>query len=167
VELLSGQFIFGRNSCAEELSCPPSTAFKRMKKLEEMGNITIKSDRHFSIVTVCNWVTFQDKIFKKEQPSSNQVATKEHKQECKEGKECKTEAGETAQQQQLRKVIYNKKDLLMRLVKMSSERFDLTAEHCISHYQNKPIGVNPYEKALAWFKREKVVPINEGVTNLL
>jgi hypothetical protein len=80
VEVKPGQFIFGRNIAARELSMNSSTVYKRMKKLESMKNINIQSNTHYSLVSVCNWATYQenkkDKEQAKGQPSNNQVTTK-------------------------------------------------------------------------------------------
>ncbi|MCF8082887.1 MAG: helix-turn-helix domain-containing protein [Deltaproteobacteria bacterium] len=59
VEIHPGQFIFGRDSAARELHMKPSTVRNRMKKLKKMGNLDIKSDSQFSVVSVMNWHTFQ------------------------------------------------------------------------------------------------------------
>lgn len=37
----------------------PSTVYSYMKLLEENGNITIKSNNKFSLVTVVNWELYQ------------------------------------------------------------------------------------------------------------
>ncbi len=76
-----GQFIFGRNSASEELKMKPSTIYKRMIKLKNIGNLELKSNTHYSIVTICNWEKYQNiksaKEQAKEQASSRQVAGKE------------------------------------------------------------------------------------------
>jgi len=81
VELAPGQFVFGRNQAAKKLGMSPSTVWKRINKLKMMGNVDIKSDSHYSIVSICNWSTYQStpngKEHQKEQASDNQVTTKE------------------------------------------------------------------------------------------
>lgn len=77
VKVKRGQFIFGRNEAARSLNSNPSTVWKRMQKLSEIGNISISSNSHFSIVTVLNYEGYQDLKREKEQPSNNQVTTKE------------------------------------------------------------------------------------------
>lgn len=81
VEVSPGEFIFGRNSVAKDLKMNPSTLYKRMKKLEKMGNINIQSNTHYSTVSICNWGIYQSsenvKEQVKEQASNNQVTTKE------------------------------------------------------------------------------------------
>lgn len=80
VRLLPGQFIFGRHAAAKELKQKPTSTYKRMMKLQTMQNLTMKSDTHFSIVTICNWDKYQTQEYKeeqaKEQASDNQVTTK-------------------------------------------------------------------------------------------
>lgn len=100
VELLPGQFIFGRFKAEEELNIDGSTIYKHIQKLKDSENINIESNNHYTIITVCNWLTYQSKdeednhesnsqVTAKEQPSSSQVTTTEHKQESKEYKEYK------------------------------------------------------------------------------
>jgi hypothetical protein len=81
VEVNPGEFIFGRNVAAKELKMNPSTLYKRMQKLEKMENVNIQSNNHYSIVSICNWETYQTNEIQKEQPkeqaSNNQVTAKE------------------------------------------------------------------------------------------
>lgn len=58
-QLLPGQFICGRNAAAVELKMKPTTVRDRLKKLASMGNLAIQSAGPKSIVTVCNWETYQ------------------------------------------------------------------------------------------------------------
>lgn len=77
IKVNGGEFIFGRNSCANDLNMNPSTLYKRMKKLEGMENIKIQSNSQYSVVSICNWDTYQHIENKKEQPSNSQVTGKE------------------------------------------------------------------------------------------
>lgn len=81
VELLPGQFIFGRNEAAEELKINPSTLYKDMQLLKKMKNLDIKSNNKFSVVSVENWGLYQsmdDEVEQvKEQQRNNNVTTKE------------------------------------------------------------------------------------------
>jgi len=55
-----GQFIFGRKTAAKELRMKPSSVRNRMEKLKNMRNVDIKVGVHFSIVTICNYVSYQN-----------------------------------------------------------------------------------------------------------
>lgn len=81
VQVNPGDFIFGRNSVASDLRMNPSTLYKRMKKLESMDNINIQSNSHYSVVSICNWETYQNPEYTEEQPkeqaSNNQVTGRE------------------------------------------------------------------------------------------
>jgi len=59
VRLHAGQFIFGRRAAAKELRMPPSTVWAQMEKLKNMQNLDIQLDHHYSVVTICNWETYQ------------------------------------------------------------------------------------------------------------
>ena len=81
VTIQRGQFVFGRNKHARDLDIHPSTLWKIIQKLKNMGNLSIISNRHYSVITVCNYETYQDsdrykvttKVTTKCQPSDNQV----------------------------------------------------------------------------------------------
>lgn len=88
VKLLPGEFIFGRNSAALNLSESPSTIRNRVKKLEDMGMIKVRADSQYSIITICNWDLYQSeeegkgqskdsKRTAKGQQKDNQVTTEE------------------------------------------------------------------------------------------
>jgi len=64
---MPGQFIFGRESTALALGQKPSSTWKRLLKLKKLGNVDIESDSQYSIVTVCNWGTYQYDADEKEQ----------------------------------------------------------------------------------------------------
>ena len=91
VELKPGQFIFGRNRAAQKLGMSSSTVWKRMNKLKNMGNVDIKSNSHYSIVSICKWDTYQhvpiEKEQAKEQPSNRQVTGKEQPSNTDKSKE--------------------------------------------------------------------------------
>lgn len=61
VEVLPGQFIFGRNIAAKELKMKPSTVNDRMKKLERMQNIVMQPNTHYSLISIINWDNYQSK----------------------------------------------------------------------------------------------------------
>lgn len=54
-----GSFIFGRNSAATKLRMSPSTVWKRMQKLKKTQNLNIKSNKHYSLISIVNWDTYQ------------------------------------------------------------------------------------------------------------
>jgi len=80
VELLPGELIFGRFQAEESLCIDGSTIYKKLKEFENDGMITIKSNTHYSIITICNWETYQglkdNEVTANEQQSNNEVTTK-------------------------------------------------------------------------------------------
>ena len=84
VSLAPGQFVFGRHSAARALGMSPSTVWKRMLKLKNLGFLNIESDTHYSVITIVNWHTYQAETEKGDSESDRQVTTKEHKQELRE-----------------------------------------------------------------------------------
>lgn len=88
VHLLPGQFIFGRKTAAKSLKMKPSTVWKRIVKLKNMGNLNIESSTHYSVITVINWEFYQDtekkgtsKVTGKEQPSNTDKKDKKEKKD--------------------------------------------------------------------------------------
>lgn len=73
IKLEKGQFVTGRNKLSEALGQNSSTIYKRLKKLEKLGYIELKSNNKNTLITVANWELYQVK----EQQSNNKVTTKE------------------------------------------------------------------------------------------
>jgi hypothetical protein len=59
IPLLPGQFIYGRDKAGRELRMKPSTAHRYMLCLKSCGNVDIKANNKFSVVTVANWEVYQ------------------------------------------------------------------------------------------------------------
>jgi len=93
VKLLPGQFIFGRESAAQELNMKPSTAWKRMLKLKNLEILNIESNSHYSIITIVNWDTYQCDHEKRNSESNRQGTGKEHKEEIEALKKNITPSG--------------------------------------------------------------------------
>ncbi len=72
VQLAPGQFIFGAHAAAEQLAMPKTSVQRRIEKLVAMGTIKIDSGSHYSIVTVCNWETYQNNDNESGQATGNQ-----------------------------------------------------------------------------------------------
>jgi hypothetical protein len=60
IEIKRGQFVYGRKSAARELEMPPSTIRNIITLLTRWGNLSIKPDSHYSIITILNYDTYQD-----------------------------------------------------------------------------------------------------------
>jgi len=60
IEIKRGQFVYGRKSASRELEMPPSTIRNIIALLARWGNLTIKPDSHYSIITILNYDTYQD-----------------------------------------------------------------------------------------------------------
>lgn len=65
IKLLPGQFIFGREKAAQELRMKPSSVRNRMEKLNNIGNLDMQADSQYSIVSICNWESYQNAENKK------------------------------------------------------------------------------------------------------
>jgi len=86
VKLSPGQFLFGRESAAENLRMSPSTVWKRILKLKNLGFLNIKSDSHYSIINIVNWSSYQVRQENSDSESNSRGTAGEHRQECKNNK---------------------------------------------------------------------------------
>lgn len=74
VHLKRGQFVFGRFAAARELNLNDRTVYDYMKLLEKLEMITINSNNKFSVVSVVNWVLYQDKENENQQQTTSKVS---------------------------------------------------------------------------------------------
>lgn len=58
--VLRGQFITGRNTASDELGVSPSKWYRGIERLVSLGNIEIQANSVWTMVTVCNYKTYQD-----------------------------------------------------------------------------------------------------------
>lgn len=79
VTLDAGQFVFGRHEAAKALRMKPATVSYRLQKLEKLGNLSIQASSHYSVVTICNWRSYQlaenEGCQPSEQATSNELAS--------------------------------------------------------------------------------------------
>ncbi len=75
--LEKGSFITGRKVIARDTGQTESAVYKRLDTLRKMGMTTQKSNNRFTVVKVCNYCFYQGQDNEKEQPSNNQVTTRE------------------------------------------------------------------------------------------
>ena len=83
IQLKPGQFVFGRTKASKDLKINESSIYRLVKFLENSGNIEVKSNNKFSIITIINWGIYQGESTTSEQQMNNKRTTNEHKQECK------------------------------------------------------------------------------------
>ena len=82
-EIKRGQFVTTRSEAADWLGCKPSTGYKGLQKLAEWGMISLECNSLGTVITVCNYDTYQtDKeggVAAKEQRSNSEVTAKEQR----------------------------------------------------------------------------------------
>lgn len=72
-----GSFVTGRKVMANDTGQGESAIYKRLKVLENLKMISIKSNNRFSVLKVLNYCIYQGSDIEEEQPSNNKVTTKE------------------------------------------------------------------------------------------
>ena len=78
IEVGRGQLIFGRNVAENELEIDGSTIYRHIQKLEQWEHISIESNKLYSLITICNYSTYQDVKLPSEQATNNERTTNEH-----------------------------------------------------------------------------------------
>ena len=74
IEINPGQFIFGRRKASTELSLSEQEIRTCVRFLEKIGNLTQTSTQRFSLISIVNWDTYQDKE-NRTTPNINQQLT--------------------------------------------------------------------------------------------
>jgi hypothetical protein len=99
-----GAFAAGRSRASAELHVHPSRFYRGLERLRKLGCIELKSNRDWTLVTVCNYTSYQSEDYEdrapterrpsadraptEQQPNSDRTQEKEPK-ESKEGKKGK------------------------------------------------------------------------------
>ena len=60
IELKPGQFVFGLSVASSDLKIPKTTIYRILERLKKEGNISVKPENKFSIITIINWDAYQD-----------------------------------------------------------------------------------------------------------
>ena len=60
INVKRGEFLTGLNVLVEVLKEPKTTIYRNLKYLEKEKMISIKVERNYSIITICNYSTYQD-----------------------------------------------------------------------------------------------------------
>ncbi len=76
IQLLPGQFIYGRQKASTETGLSERNCRTCLKNLEKSGNLTSKVTNKFSIITIINWATYQGNDYESDQQSDQQVTSK-------------------------------------------------------------------------------------------
>ena len=96
IEVNRGQFIFGRFKAEEELDMNGSLIYRALKKFEELEQIIIETNNQYSLITICNYDSYQSNNSRSEQQTNNERTMNEQgmniSKEGLEGKEGKEES---------------------------------------------------------------------------
>jgi len=77
VILQPGQFIFGRKKAAEETELSEQKIRTCLEFLKKYKNLTIKTTNKFSVITIVNWVTYQNKEDEINQQSNQHLTSRQ------------------------------------------------------------------------------------------
>jgi hypothetical protein len=75
VTIQRGELMFGRFAAEEQIGIDGSTIYKWIKKMEQMEMVTINSNSHYTIISICNYDQYNtlngNEVTTIEQPSNN------------------------------------------------------------------------------------------------
>jgi hypothetical protein len=137
VEVGRGQLLFGRNSASSELRINSSTLYKWLKHFEKLEMIEAKSNKHFTVVTICKYDEYQseemDEVTSREQasnkPVTNQCPTSNTSKEVKEVKEYNIPPDKPAHKKFIPPTIEEVQEYF------TTKNIDLDAEEFIAYYE--------------------------------
>lgn len=94
VPLEAGQFVFGREKAARELKMTVKQIRTCLAGLKSGGNVAVKTASKYSVITVVNWSTYQEREVEEGHENGQQRASKGpakgHIQEVKEPKKVRS-----------------------------------------------------------------------------
>ena len=97
IHLKQGEVITGRKMLSEKLRTAESKVYRALTLLQELGNVGIKPNNKFSVVSIVNWAKYQDEkanlnnktTAKRQQSNSKATAKQQQGNTTKERKERK------------------------------------------------------------------------------
>ena len=121
IPLKKGQIITGRQKLSQQIGMSEGKIYRATNILKTLGNITVKSNNRYSIITVQNWLKYQN-----EMPNDNinittrqQQTEQQNKQQNNGKSNSKTDSTATAKKQQTE---HNKRNKECKEVKEEKKR---------------------------------------------
>lgn len=97
IHVSAGEIPTGRKRISQQIGMSESKVYRALNILKKLGNITIKSNNKYSVITVVNWAKFQSEVqsfnikitAEQQQNNIKPTAKKQQKNTTKESKENK------------------------------------------------------------------------------
>lgn len=155
-----GSFVSGRFVGSEQLGIPPATWYKRMKRLEQTGCISIKGSSRFSVVTIVKYEQYQSG----DGEGSSEGAAKEQRRSSKGTQEKQRNKGTKKQTRE--RMVFVAPDLETVKKQCETKGYPMDeAEAFFLFYDSKGwmVGKNKmvrWPSALAGWMRRSLAPAN-------
>jgi hypothetical protein len=170
IDLMPGQFIFGRLKCSMETGLSEQIVRSCLQALKLTSNLTIKSTNKFSIITIINWDIYQvdecefnqqiTSNLTNKQPTNNQQITTY--KNIKNIKNIEEEKIMPTKRRQNRFKIPNDFQLNEKLVQIANkhglngDRINGVFEHFKAHHESRGTTMLDWDKAwLTWVINDK------------
>jgi biotin operon repressor len=108
ISLKKGQIVTGRQKMSQQIGMSENKIYRAINILKSLGNISVKSNNRFSLITVENWLKYQQDQQQTEQQTNGKLNSKtnspitakqqqnQHNKRNKERKEIKEEKNKKA-----------------------------------------------------------------------
>jgi uncharacterized phage protein (TIGR02220 family) len=138
VILKPGQFITGRYQLHEDFypkrraaALSPSSLWRRMEQLRDLGNLRVDSNSRYTVITIINWPTYQSAPAKTEQPNEQPMNSRctADEQPMNTNKNVKNDKNDTTPLTPLaggRSLADEAREVLAYLNRVTGKRFDRT-----------------------------------------
>jgi hypothetical protein len=141
LELQIGQFVTGRYTGSGECNMSPTTFYGNLKKLEQIGNITLKSDNKKTLVTIVNYSSYQDELALERQQHDNKPTT--NRQQTDTDKEVKKERSKECTYKTSKEKPTDQNEVISYFLSISGSRSDSLAWWDYHEANGWKVGKNP------------------------
>jgi len=124
-----GQLPTGRKVLSAQTNIPESAIFRCLKRLEKSGEITMQANSKWTLITICNYDTYQSVEFSNEQQTNNKRTANEQQTNT-------TEEGKKVRNKEIKKFVAPTPAEVLDYCNEKSHGWDLNkCEKFVNHYE--------------------------------
>jgi len=154
IELNRGELLFGRLSAENSLNINASTIYKWIQKFKDWKMIELKSNNHYTIITVCKYDTYNhdntNKVTTIKQPLNSQRTTIE--QPLNTNKNDKNENNKKIYSQEIESLYLKLKPLFPDLINTNYDKWKDTLRLLIDNDKKQS---DEIEKVVKWARNDQ------------
>ena len=168
IHILPSQFVFGRSKTAATLHIADSMLYRKIKLLEKMAMLELKSNNKFTVVTIVNWGIYQEIAVASEQQTDSKRTTDEQQTDSKRTaseQQMNTNNKENKDKKEKKENKENKKDIETAKHFFESENLNSTFLEFISMRKKikAPMTDRAIDLAVAKLKKLATLPFSDDL----